>query len=985
MFLSSTAADLKDHRERVVQAIERLGQTAARMEVFGARPEAPLPECRKLAAECDALVVIVAHRYGWVPNLEEGGDGKRSITWHEVEAALDAHKPVFAFLVDPQATWNFGKESDGLQDAKSEEEAASIFRSVKYLKEFKQFLSERIRDTFTTPDNLASKVSTSLSRWLLEDQPGARVVNRLVIPPQYFEWLQSECGGIDLLGMQVKDGRAVRISNVYVPLTTAASDRQGKEKRSHSIREELDSTDREMPQLLLELLDRNSLYVSGAAGSGKSTFCRWVACLACADSVPSHQVCPDEDHLAEPYPESFRGRLPLLVRLRDFWDVLPKTPGRQDLSAAELSDALADWFGQRKPGGLEALHAKAHLKNGSALLILDGVDEVPITVGEGRGQARPRAMLLSGLSAAMAAWTDQGNRVLVTSRPYGLTETETKRLGLKQASINDLDAELQQLLIRRWFHCLMENAEEAEATAEGMWQHVRALQGIAELASNPLLLTAMCIIYHEGKRLPQDRHDLYDRIVKTVLYGRYPSDPVEIDLVRNRLAVVAYGMHTGEGLGEQRTEPQAELTVSEIDQIIQVYQDQKSWTETGYKGAIEAREQLLTRTGLLLPRGERQAGFYHLTLQDFLAAQRLLDLHEETLLEVFRERGAVAEWRSTLSFVCGAQLAKHSSPHRTITLLSRLVESLHQDDLRLGVVLGDCLQLLLKRGVRLKDEAVNIFRDFCVSAINREVVLQERFQLAIALGRVGDPRIETDIRNPAAYVEVPAGTYRVGGDPETYETLDETTFEVRKPFLLSRYPVTNAQYALFIEECGYGQRKWWSDAGWKWREQEDVKEPEYWHDATWNSPNKPVVGVSYWEAEAFAKWAEGFLPSEQQWEAAARGPEGLEYPWGNKWEDGICNNVQAGLGGTSPVGLFPRSRSRDLELEDMAGNVSEWCDSDYQEGSEGRVLRGGSFVDAARVARSANRGGYHPTVRSDVVGFRSARTYPLTAARDAVA
>ena len=118
------------------------------------------------------------------------------------------------------------------------------------------------------------------------------------------------------------------------------------------------------------------------------------------------------------------------------------------------------------------------------------------------------------------------------------------------------------------------------------------------------------------------------------------------------------------------------------------------------------------------------------------------------------------------------------------------------------------------------------------------------------------------------------------------------------------------------------------------------------------------------------------MPSEQQWEAAARGPEGREYPWGNKWEDGICNSREAGLGGTSPVGLFPRSRSRDLELEDMAGNVWEWCDSVYREGSESRVLRGGAFLGGAAFARSASRVNYRPVNRFINLGFRVARTYP---------
>ena len=83
-----------------------------------------------------------------------------------------------------------------------------------------------------------------------------------------------------------------------------------------------------------------------------------------------------------------------------------------------------------------------------------------------------------------------------------------------------------------------------------MLDHVREREWLEPLTGNPMLLTAMCIVYDEGKRLPQDKYDLYARIVDNVLHNRYADDPTEIDLVRNRLSVIAHGMHTGAGLGE---------------------------------------------------------------------------------------------------------------------------------------------------------------------------------------------------------------------------------------------------------------------------------------------------------------------------------------------------------------------------------------------------------------------------------------------------
>jgi len=119
IFISSTAADLEEHRASVSASLRSLGQQPIEMEIWGARPNTPLKECRRLAASADAIVVIVAHRYGWVPSEGEGGDGVKSITWHEVEAAVQAQKPVFAFIIKEEASWLFLKEQDRLVDATS--------------------------------------------------------------------------------------------------------------------------------------------------------------------------------------------------------------------------------------------------------------------------------------------------------------------------------------------------------------------------------------------------------------------------------------------------------------------------------------------------------------------------------------------------------------------------------------------------------------------------------------------------------------------------------------------------------------------------------------------------------------------------------------------------------------------------------------------------------------------------------------------------
>lgn len=140
IFLSSTAIDMEEHRKKVSDAIMRMGDLPVQMETFGALPSEPVEVCQNKVRECDALVVMSAHRYGWAPGTSEGGDGCKSITWIEVETALEAGKPVFAFLVDMNYGWTQHKEQDLLVQAKDEEEAAKVFKTVQALKDFHAFL-----------------------------------------------------------------------------------------------------------------------------------------------------------------------------------------------------------------------------------------------------------------------------------------------------------------------------------------------------------------------------------------------------------------------------------------------------------------------------------------------------------------------------------------------------------------------------------------------------------------------------------------------------------------------------------------------------------------------------------------------------------------------------------------------------------------------------------------------------------------------------
>ena len=232
--------------------------------------------------------------------------------------------------------------------------------------------------------------------------------------------------------------------------------------------------------------------------------------------------------------------------------------------------------------------------------------------------------------------------------------------------------------------------------------------------------------------------------------------------------------------------------------MIQTYHDKSAVTFTGYKNALETRDELLQRSGLLLSRGDQKAGYYHFTFQDFLAARRLADIQRERLFEIFCERAETTEWRNTLSFLFSSELA--NSREQATRLLNRLIERLTPDSIGLAVVAADCVETMLCRENRLRHDVEERFKNTCLAAIDNEVEIKARNTLGLALGHLGDARVVDDLSDLSAYVEVPADEYAYQDGKQTID----------KPFLLSRYPVTNSQYAVFVKDGGYKQRAHWS-------------------------------------------------------------------------------------------------------------------------------------------------------------------------------
>jgi formylglycine-generating enzyme required for sulfatase activity len=219
---------------------------------------------------------------------------------------------------------------------------------------------------------------------------------------------------------------------------------------------------------------------------------------------------------------------------------------------------------------------------------------------------------------------------------------------------------------------------------------------------------------------------------------------------------------------------------------------------------------------------------------------------------------------------------------------------------------------------------------------------------------------------------IPAGRFWMGSDPpEGADNEHPRRLVETGAYEIGLVPVTNEEYALFVGR-GYAERAFWSDEGWAFRIGNAVEKPRFWDDDAWRdylAPDQPVVGVSWYEADAFARFSGMRLPGESEWERAARGDEGRRYPWGDEWQPSFAAH-RGGPRHTLPVGSFPQNKSPWGAL-DCAGNVWEWCADELAPGL--KSARGGAWNAHPPQLRSANRNAWPPDARFSNLGFRLAR------------
>ena len=242
---------------------------------------------------------------------------------------------------------------------------------------------------------------------------------------------------------------------------------------------------------------------------------------------------------------------------------------------------------------------------------------------------------------------------------------------------------------------------------------------------------------------------------------------------------------------------------------------------------------------------------------------------------------------------------------------------------------------------------------------------------------------------------VPPGCFRRGSDPakeraNRYETPQHDVC-LTAGFWIDKYEVTQASFQQFVDEEGYLRPEYWSGEGWGWKGSLAAPQPA---PQEFSSPQQPRNWITSYEAEAYARWRGGTLPTEVQWEYAARGPQSTIYPWGDEWDVGRANVGKSGHGRTVDVDQYENGVSWCGAFH-MAGNVREWTADWYDAnlyqlhilhdptgppaGTE-RAVRGGSYASFGSrflwfdyppdSARAARRSSTVPTHRSVALGMR---------------
>ncbi|MEO5340470.1 MAG: SUMF1/EgtB/PvdO family nonheme iron enzyme [Magnetococcus sp. MYC-9] len=792
---------------------------------------------------------------------------------------------------------------------------------------------------------------------LLNLAPAATTVD--LIP--WLESLLDRTGTLEIRGIgsaagRQRDAGKYPIEQLYTPLRSQGG---------------LDAAMREEQKTvsLAELLPRHRrLLIEGQPGAGKTTFLKLVAAMLAKDllRIPNPQ--------GGSWRQQYLGmqeavRYPLFLRLSELAVLLAADTRPTADDRRRLLDLLAASPNSQEDPAWRR-HWETLLREGGAMLLLDGLDEV---ADEG-----VRTRVIRIVQDAARHW--QNGPIVVTSRPFGVEQM--KGLGFYHAVIDPFGPEEIGTFISLWSAALHAPGDVGHDAGGATTHRQILLQAIADrpairrLAANPVMLTCLCVVHWNEGKLPEGRARVYQAVVRWLIgarTGKRSAAGYTDPFAEEALATLALAMMKGGKRGKQAVFDKEEGTEAVAALVAQHFQS----FATKPRQLERARQWLAFEcqgSGIVEELGDRRLKFWHLTFQEFLAALALAGMGDgETPgedwwpeVQPFLDH---PQWQESISLLPGTLLDK-GGRRRVDCLLERvLAMGGETPDLpmqaRIAGIMGRLLEPMSAYQYPVPQTIERNHQTILHSALAiftregaKRVSIQTRIAAAEALGRAGDPRL-----TKLNLLEVP----ETGG------------------WSLGKYPVTVVEYSAFVEQGGYQDARWWCKAGWAIREEKNWENPDGWEDQTLH-PNHPVTGVSWFEATAYCRWLSERekriirLPVETLWAKAAG--QGI-YPWGEANPTHELANFGRNVGAPTPVGLYPAGDGPQGHC-DLAGNVWEWQRNLYGDtgtadiptdpavaAGDTPVWRGGSWLNPAGDLRAAYRG-YLAGSRGAGLGFRVA-------------
>ncbi|MEK7728557.1 MAG: SUMF1/EgtB/PvdO family nonheme iron enzyme, partial [candidate division KSB1 bacterium] len=708
------------------------------------------------------------------------------------------------------------------------------------------------------------------------------------------------------------------------------------------------------------LREHAALVLLGDPGSGKSTLLKHLA-LNAANNFQQAK------------------RVPILLPLAAYANALKARP------QMSLREFLPEFYKglQEFPENPAPLFYEA-LQNGTALVLLDGLDEVT--------NPEERSQVVHHVKNFYLNHCHAENKFVITSRIVGYREAPLEATGITHLSVLDFNKTQIEQFTKNWCSTyeIAHSGDTPKAQRDAEQEKKRLLRsifgnpGVEKLAANPLLLTILALIHRQGTELPNRRAELYELYLTTLIktWNRARSlSGVSVGSMDDRetvkiLAPLAYWMHANRPSGTARR--------AELERIIANHfiERRKLSFEDAEREAERFLNDVRQFSGLLAERGPDAYGFVHLTFEEYLAARHIIfqgQVNEQKSLELIRQHAYDPVWREVILLALGYLGLIANEEEKTALLMRGLLHDQPAEDHR-----GENVELA---GSALKDIGRPSVGEECWKEVIERLLftmtdsmptILVRAKCGDVLGELGDPRLEK-----MEWCEVPEGEFLMGYSEKEFELVIQESKEfytsqsweypsesfekwrraalpqhsVFLPrFFICKFPITNQDFRSFLESGGYQEEKWWCNAGLEWlkrsvEEEEKMNlhdwqrrhgrvEPGYWHDANFGIPNRPVVGVTWYETMAYCAWLndrlkmadlfpEGYevrLPTEAEWEKAARGQDGRAWPWGNHWQHVLANTQELNLSTTCSVGMFCEAPS-SYGVLDLAGNAKEWCRS----------------------------------------------------------